>query len=153
MTKRNPVPFRWAALTLSALVAPAPIALAVALDTLHPVYAFVICTVIGYVLTLGIIAVLLLPALWILSWAAPIKGWLTALLGGLIAFLLFLGSDYISWGASGVDSGPPDSTYAEWVAKNWFSWEPLGLVGLGVVSAAAYHYLATRKSRPVTPDA
>jgi hypothetical protein len=153
MTKRNPVPFRWAALTLSALVIPAPIGLLTAIGSLHPVYAFVLFTGVGYVFTLAIIAVLLLPALWILSWVAPIKGWLTTLLGGLIAFPLFVGWDYISWHASGVDSGPPDCTYAQWIAKNWFSWEPLSIVGFGMVSAAAYHFLATRKSRPVTPGA
>lgn len=153
MTKRNPVPFHWAALALSALVTPAPIGLDMAIGSLHPVYAFVIFAGIGYVLTLAIIATLLLPALWILSWVTPIKGWITAVLGGLIAFPLFVGWDHISWGASGVDSGPPDCTYAQWVAKNWVTWEPLGIVVLGVGVAAAYHFLATRRREPVTSGA
>ena len=153
MTNRSPVPFRWAALTLSSLVVPAPFGLAGAGGAAHPVYAFVVCAFIGYVLALAIIAVLLLPALWILSWIVPVKGWLAALLGGVIAFALFLCWDYINWGASGVDSGPPDGTYAQWVAKNWSSWEPFCTVGVGIVSAVTYHFLATRKPRPVAPGA
>jgi hypothetical protein len=153
MPKRNPVPFRWAALTLSALVVPAPFGLDLAMGAIHPVYAFLVCAGLGYVLALAIIAGLLLPTLWVLSWVTPIEGWLTILLGGLIAFTLFLCWDHINWGASGVDSGPPDCTYAQWIARNWVSWEPVGVVGLGLASAAAYHFLATRTGKPVTPGA
>jgi len=153
MTKRNPVPFRWAALTLSALVIAGPVGLDMAMGALHPVYAALICTVIAYFLTLGIFAVLLLPALWILSWLIPVKTWLTSLLSGLIALLLFISWDYINWGASGTDSGPPDCTYRQWIAKSWHSWEPLGIIGLGLVSGAAYYFIATRERRPATPGA
>ena len=153
MPKRNPVPFRGAALTRAALVMPAPFGLLLATGAIHPVYAFVVCAGLGYVLALACIAGLLLPALWVLSWITPIKGWLTTLLGGFIAFTLFLCWDYIDWGASGVDSGPPDCTYAQWIARNWSSWEPLVIVGIGLASATAYHFLATRKGRPVTPGA
>ena len=153
MTKRNPVPFRWAALSLSALVIPVPVGIVAAIGTLHPFFAFVFYTGVGYVFTLAVIAFLLLPAVWILSWVVPIKGWLTTLLGGLIALPLFVCWDYISWHSSGADSGPPDCTYAQWIAKSWFSAEPLSIVGFGLVSAAAYHFLATRKRRPVTAGA
>lgn len=140
MTNRNPVPFRWAALSLSALVTPGPFGLAAATGSIHPVYAFAVCAVLGYGLALAIVGGLLLPALWILSWIAPIKGWLTTLVGGLVAFLVFVGWDRINWGASGVDSGPPDCTYAQWIARNWTTGELFGTVGVGLVSAAVYHY-------------
>jgi hypothetical protein len=152
MTKRTPVPFSWPALILSALVVPAPIGLVFALGTLQPLFAFWLFTGCGFVVTLAILALVLLPALWLLSWVTPIKGWHATLLGGLIAIPVFVFWDYTEWGASGVDSGPPDTTYVQWMAKSWFTWEPFTILCFGLVSGAAYHYLATRKKGPATPN-
>ena len=153
MAKKNPDPFRWAALMLSSLVLPAPFGLLFAHGSVHPVYAFIIGAIIGYIVGLATISLFLLPALWILSWVTPIKGWQTTLLGGVIAFLLFVGSDRMDWGASGVDSGPPDITYAQWIAKYWLPWEIVIIVGAGIGTAAAYHFLCTRKARLAAPAA
>jgi hypothetical protein len=153
MAKKSPVPFRWEALMLSSLAVPAPFGLLFALGSVHPVYAFMIGAIVGYIVGLATTSVFLLPALWLLSWVTPIKGWQTTLLGGVIAFLLFVGWDRMDWGASGVDSGPPDTTYAQWIAKNWLPWEIAIIIGAGIVTAAAYHLLCTRKGRPVTPAA
>jgi hypothetical protein len=44
-----------------------------------------------------------------------------------------------------VDSGPPAEAYPQWIAKSWFTPEPLIVISFGVVTAAAYNFLAKRK--------
>ena len=150
MTKKSPIPFSWAALTLSALVVPASMGLLTAIGTKQPLISFLLITGLGYVFTLAIMGFVFLPALWLLSWVTRSRGWLATFLGGLIALPVYVAWDYTNWSSSGVDSGPPASTYAHWAAKNWFTWEPVCLLGFGVISGAAYHFLATRKRGPAT---
>ena len=118
MIKRSAVPFSWAALTLSALVVPASMGLLTAIGTKQPLISFLVITGLGYVFTLAILGFVFLPVLWLLSWVARIKAWQATLLGGLIALPVFFAWDYTNWSSSGVDSGPPASTYAHWAAKN-----------------------------------
>jgi hypothetical protein len=133
---------------LSGLVVPAPIGLVFAVGAKQPLIAFAIFTGSGYFFALAVLVFAFLPALWLLSWIAPVKRWHTIVIGGLIALPVFVLWDYTSWTSSGVDSGPPDCTYAQWVAKNWLTWEPLCTLAIGMISGAAYHYLATRKKGP-----
>jgi hypothetical protein len=142
---KHPVPFSWSALLLAPLVIPVPAGVLFVGGSVHPVAAFGLGALVGYIFTLAMVGGLLLPSLWLVSWAAKIKTWLPPVIGGLLAALIFFAWDYISWGASGVDSGPPATTYPQWIAKSWFTPEPLFVISFGVVTAAAYHFLATRK--------
>jgi hypothetical protein len=145
---KHPVPFSGSALLLAPLVIPVPAGVLFVEGSIHPVAAFGLGALVGYIFTLAVVGGLLLPALWLVSWMARITRWLAPVIGGLLGALLFLAWDYTSWCGSGVDSGPPPGTYAQWVAKNWFTPEPLIVISFGVVTAAAYHFLATRKPRP-----
>jgi hypothetical protein len=111
----------------------------------NPIAAFGFLTAVGYVFTLVVVGCVLLPTLWLVSRVANIRAWLTLVIGGLLATPIFLAWDYTSWSSSGVDSGPPSTTYPQWIAKSWFSPEPLVIISFGVITAAAYHLLATRK--------
>jgi hypothetical protein len=62
-----------------------------------------------------------------------------------LAAPIFIAWDYTSWSSSGIDSGPPAVTYPQWIAKSWFTPEPLVVISLGVVAAAVYHFIATRR--------
>jgi ABC-type glycerol-3-phosphate transport system permease component len=142
---KHPVHFSWSAVLLAPLVLPVPAGVLFVEGSAHPVLAFGLGALIGYIITLAMVCCLLLPTLWLVSWSAKIKAWLPPVIGGLWAALIFLAWDRISWGASGVDSGPPDTTYPQWIANSWFTPDPLVVISCGVVTAAAYHFLATKK--------
>jgi hypothetical protein len=143
---KHPVPFSWRALLLAPLVIPVPMAVLFVTESKNPIAAFGFLTVL-YVLTFVVVGCVLLPTLWLVSWVANIRAWLTLVVGGLLAAPIFLAWDYTSWCSSGVDSGPPSATYPQWIAKSWFSPEPLVIISFGVITAAAYHLLATRKRK------
>jgi hypothetical protein len=151
---KHTVPFSQSALLQAPLVITVPAAVLLASGSRVPIVAFGICALISYVFTLAMVGCLLLPALWLLSWVARIKTWLPSVIGGLLASLIFLAWDYSNWCSSGVDSGPAPTTYPQWIAKSWFTAEPLVVISFGVVTAAAYNFLATRKpnrSKEPTP--
>jgi hypothetical protein len=151
---KNTVPFSHSALLQAPLVITVPAAVLLASGTRVPIAAFGIFALLSYLFTLAMVGCLLLPALWLLSWVARIKTWLPPVIGGLLASLIFLAWDYSNWCSSGVDSGPPATTYSQWIAKSWFTPEPLVVISLGVVTAASYNFLATRKpnrSKAPTP--
>jgi hypothetical protein len=144
MTK-HPVPFSWGAVLLAPLVAPVPAGVLFVTGSVHPAAAFGLGALVGYIFALAMVGGLLLPTLWLVSWVARINAWLPPVIGGLLTVIIFLAWDYINWGASGADSGPPDTTYSQWVAKSGFTLEPLFMIFFGVVTAATYHFLAARK--------
>lgn len=142
---KHPVPFSWRALLLAPLVIPVPMAVLFVIGSTNPIVAFGFFTAAGYVFTLAVVGCVLLPTLWLVSWVVNIRAGLTLVIGGLLAAPIFLAWDYSIWSSSGVDSGPPSTTYPQWIAKSWFSPEPLVVISFGVITAAAYHLLATRK--------
>ena len=145
----NPkMPFSWRAVFLSPLPIPllAAATLSLTLGGTREFREFGFMLVVGYIVALGIVVIGLLPALWLLSRFAPLVWWMTVAVGAVEGFLLFFPWDYISWGASGVDSGPPAEPYPYWlITKSLFSWEVLLFVVPGAITAAVYHFLATRK--------
>ena len=146
MTKHT-VPFSRSALLQAPLVIVVPAAVFLASGSRVPIAAFAICALVSYVFTLLVVGCLLIPSLWLVSWVASIKTWIPPLMGGLIAAFIFLAWDYSNWCASGVDSGPPAMTYSAWTAKSWFAPDPLIVTSFGVVTAAAYNFLATRRPK------
>jgi hypothetical protein len=114
---KHPVPFSWRALLLAPLVIPVTMAVLFVTESKNPIAAFGFLTVL-YVLTLAVVGCVLLPTLWLVSWVANIRAWLTLVIGGLLAAPIFLAWDYTNWCSSGVDSGPPSTTYPQWIAKS-----------------------------------
>jgi hypothetical protein len=142
---KHPVPFSLSALLKAPLVISVPAAVLLASGGKNPFVAFGICALISYVFTLAVVCCLLLAALWFVSRVASIKAWVPPVVGGFLASLIFLAWDYSNWCSSGVDSGPPATSYPQWIAKSWFTPEPLFVISFGVVTAAAYNFLATRR--------
>ncbi len=141
------MPFSSSAVLLAPLAILVPAAALLASGGRNPIVAFAVCALVSYAFTLGVVCLAFLPALWIVSWVTRIRTWVPPVLGGLLGSLIFLGWDYLNWCSSGVDSGPAPTTYRNWIAKSWFTLDPLAVISFGVVTAAAYHFLATRKPR------
>jgi hypothetical protein len=139
-----PFPFSWSALLIAPLVTSIPAGILLAAESIHPVVAFGLGALVGYIFTFAVEGGLLLPALWLVSRVVGIKPWLPPVIGGLLAAPIFLAWDYTNWSSSGVDSGPPAMTYPQWVAKSWFTPEPLVVISLGVVTASVYYFLVAR---------
>lgn len=144
---RHTVPFSLSALFQAPLVIIVPAAVFLASGSRIPIAAFVICALVSYVFALVVVGCLLLPALWLVSCVARIKTWIPPVIGGLIAAVIFLAWDYSNWCSSGADSGPPATTYSEWTAKSRFTLDPLIVISFGVITAAAYNFLATRRPK------
>jgi hypothetical protein len=142
---KHPFPVSWRALLQAPLVIVVPAAIFLDSGTKHPIVAFGIFALMSYIFTLAVVSWLLLPALWLVSRVTSISTWLPPVIGGLLASLIFLAWDYSSWCSSGVDSGPPAADYPHWIAKSWFTADPFIVISLGVITAAAYNFLATRK--------
>jgi hypothetical protein len=139
------VPFSWSALLKAPLFIVVPAAVFLDSGTKHPFVAFGVFVLLSYVFTLAVVSWLLLPMLWLVSRVSSVKTWQPPVIGGFLASLIFLAWDYSSWCSSGVDSGPPATHYPQWIAKSWFSPDPLVVISFGVVTGAAYNFLATRK--------
>ena len=145
---RRIVPLSWRALLLAPLVISVPAAVLLASGSRVPIAAFAMFALISYLFTLATMGCLFLPALWLAGRVGSVGTWLPLVIGGLIAALIFLAWEYISWCSSGVDSGPPATTYQRWVAKSLFTPEPFVAITFGVITAAAYNFLATRTPNP-----
>jgi len=144
---KHPVPFSLSAVLLAPLVIPVLFGVLLGGGNQHPIAAFAISTLLGYIFTLGVVGGLLLPAFWLVSRFTRITKWRAPVIGGLLAVPVFLAWDYSNWSSSGVDSGPAPTTYSQWLVKSWFTPEPLFVISFGIVTAAAYYFLATRKPR------
>jgi hypothetical protein len=142
---KHPFPFSQRALVQAPLVILLPLAFFLDTGATHPFLAFGIFAVISYIFTLAVVACLFVPALWLVSRVASVGTWLPPIIGGLLAALIFLASDYSYWCSSGVDSGPPSQTYSQWIVKSWFTSDPPIVIAFGIVTAVAYNVLATRK--------
>jgi hypothetical protein len=148
----HPFPFSWRALLQAPLVIFIPLAFFLDSGATHPFVAFGVFAVISYVFTLSVVACLLIPALWLVSRVAIVRTWLPPVIGGLFAAFIFLASDYSFWCSSGVDSGPPATPYSQWIAKSWFTTDPFVVIAFGVVTAAAYNFLAKKKATRSSQD-
>jgi hypothetical protein len=138
--------FSWKALALAPLAIPALYSAAFVLLTpgRNRLMGFVVFAAIGAVLTYGATIVLLLPCLFVLSRVVRLNAVWAGVVGAMLGFALYLPNLWISWNASGVDSGPPTETLAHYVQRNFLSFELPVFVAAGLVTALLYWWLAGR---------
>ena len=141
--------FSWGALALAPL--PIPVIYSAAFVLLTPgrnlAFGFVVFAAIGAAFTYGATALLLLPCLYALSRAVRLNAAWAGAVGAVLGFALDLLELRISWGASGVDSGPPSETFAHYMARNFWGIELPVFVGAGLATALLYWWLAGRGPR------
>jgi hypothetical protein len=89
----------------------------------------------------------LVVSLHFVAQARPVTRTVSAVTGVLLAGLAYLPFLYLSWGASGPDSGPPTESFLWYLLRNWN--DPVAGIFLagGLVSALIYDTLARRHRR------
>ena len=140
--------FSWRALALAPLAI--PVIYSAAFELMTPgrnlVLGFLFFSAVGVALTYGATLVLLLPGLYALSWLVRLNAAWCAALGAALGLLVYLPEEWVSWNASGVDSGPPSETFAHYIARNFWSFELPIFVFAGLATALLYWWLATLRS-------
>jgi len=113
----------------------------------HPIFGFLLCFILGSVFSYGATIFLFLPCLFLLSRFTPLTARLTCLLGTLLGGLALLPLDWEMYLTSGVDSGPPQGSFAAYLLQQGFDpidWAfPVG----GLVTAMLYWLLAKQRAR------
>jgi hypothetical protein len=147
--------FSWRALALAPLVIPVIYSAAFELTTpgRNLVLGFLVFFAIGAVFTYGATFALLMPCLYALSWLVRLNAAWCAAVGAALGLLAYLPEVWVSWNASGVDSGPPSDTFAHYLARNFWSIELPVFVFAGLATALLYWWFATLWPQKRTPAA
>ena len=145
--------FSWRALILAPLLAPVVLCVIAAplLNGDGPVVLpFLILLIPACVISYGTTVFLFLPALYLLSLWRPLTALIACLLGVALGAAMIAPITVLMWKSSGPDSGPPTEPLREFF-QSWAT-DPLMLVfpAAGLVTAALYWWLGTRR-REVVP--
>ena len=138
--------FSWKALTLAPLALPLLFTALLSFSSpgKNPVTGFLFLLALGSLVSYGIALLLFLPALFVVSRFRPLTASLTGFIGaavGLLAYFPFIWQEYK---ASGVDSGPPEITFAEYLRQHAFGSEFWALLLAGFATAMLYWFLSNR---------
>ena len=103
-------------------------------------FLFVLSSMISYSTTIFVF----LPCLYLLSkLSTPRYSWV-CLLGIVLGVAILLPVDWVCYQESGMDSGPPQGTFYEYLWRNW--WDPVDWVFPvgGLITAMVYWFLVNR---------
>lgn len=149
--------FSWKALLLAPLAIPVVMGMvgAIGLPNGGPLAGFLFFFVASALLSYGSTLFLLLPAVYLLSRLTAATFGRICGLGALLGVAIFLVVARVDYQASGDNSGPPEGTFASYLAANAFS---LGtwlfpLSGLGTAALYAALSARTQKSTDAVRDA
>jgi hypothetical protein len=148
------MPFSWRGLVLAPLPVPAIFSgiMAVGFDNASPVGAFLFMMVLGCIISYGSTIFLLLPSMYLLSLLRPLTGLNVCLQGLVLGAMVFVPVTLIEWKSSGPDSGPPTENPLVFMLR--FGADPTTLIFpvAGLVTAALYWWLLTRRRGRAAPD-
>ena len=141
--------FTWKALILAPLIVPCVFsALLMSPQSKSPVLGFFVIAALGSFFSYGATACLFLPCLYVLSKLTALKMYLTCILGTVLGAVIYFPFVWISFTASGINSGPPEGTFVQYLLSTTF--DPINLAlfpGAGLVTALAYWILVNIKSK------
>jgi hypothetical protein len=142
--------FSWKALALAPLAIPMLYSAAFVFLTpgRNRWMGFLVFALLGAVITYGATVVLLLPCLWGFSRVVRLNAVRAGVVGAMLGLAIYVPNLWISWNASGVDSGPPTGTFAHYLQRNFISFELPVFVAAGLVTALLYWWLAGRRCAP-----
>lgn len=131
----------WKGILLSPTIAPAIFAVPLAaLTTEQPLLGFLFLFIAGCVVAYGVFVFAFLPVVWFASYFFRMTAVRFATLGGLTGAAFVIPLTWMEWKSSGTDSGPPEQTFAQFVAS-WFSDPGIALDLVypvaGIITAAA----------------
>jgi len=113
---------------------------------------FLLCLAVSLVISyLGTAA--LVVCLHFVAQARPVTRIVSAACGVFLAALGYLPFVYISWGASGPDSGPPEESFLVYLLRNWNDPTVGIFLGSGLIAAVLYDTLARLRARKNPPAA
>jgi membrane protein required for beta-lactamase induction len=116
-----------------------------------PLTGFLFFLAIGSAISYGATFCLLLPTLYLISRFTTPTFLLTSVAGAVLGMLAWLPVAWVSYCASGVDSGPPVESFAAYLLRQ-FPWPDFWrMLVAGCVTAMLYRYLARRLSKGSTP--
>jgi hypothetical protein len=146
--------FSWKALILAPLALPL---LFTALLTFsspgkNPVTGFLFLLALGSLLSYGITIFLFLPALFVVSKFRPLTAKLTPLIGAVVGLLVYPPFIWQEYKASGVDSGPPEGTFGEYLRQHAFGSDFWALLLAGFATAMLYWFLSKQPSSKRDPS-
>lgn len=138
--------FSWKALFLAPLAIPAlySVAFEVANPGRSPILAVLLLGILGAAVSYGATVFLLLPALFVLSRFRPLTAFLTGLAGFVLGGVAWVPVTWQAYCASGVDSGPPEGTFAQYLWRQGLGIDFWAFLLAGFVTAVVYWFLSTR---------
>ena len=116
----------------------------------RPVPAFLFLLAPACIVSYGVTIFLFLPCLFLLSSWRPMTGFKVCLLGVVLGAAAFVRLTWMECKSSGPDSGPPTESF--WMFFVGWTADPLTAIypPAGLITAAAYWWLATRRRGPRT---
>lgn len=111
-----------------------------------PILSFLFFFVLGCVLSYGITIFIFLPCLFLVSKLTLLTALLTSLVGTVIGFLVYFPINWQLYLSSGVDSGPPEGTFGNYLWKHGFEWDFWALLLAGLVTSFLYWYLVNQST-------
>lgn len=150
-TRSNRSVFSWRAILIAPLIVPVLASVLVTANTeiRSPWLGFLLFAAAGSVISYGATICLLLPALIVLRSRMAITTIRATGLGALLGAGLLMPVTWMSWQASGPDSGPPEETLFEYAARELV--DPLNLFfpAAGAFTAGLYWLLLPRRRAAV----
>lgn len=113
----------------------------------NPLASFLLFCAIGSVLSYGITIFLFVPCLFVLSRFTTLTASLSCLLGTALGVLVYAPVIWTSYRGSGDDSGPPQTTFGEYLRHHGFEWDFWAFLVAGLVTAMLYWSLTNQPSR------
>jgi hypothetical protein len=137
----------WKAIAIAPVLVPVLVAGAfiASTESRNPFAGFLFLALIGCIGSYAITVIMFVPALVIASRFTALTGRTISLLGALLGLVATVPYMYIEWHASGVDSGPPTSSFIDHLLRD-FADPVVWMVfpGGGLITAMAYALLASR---------
>jgi hypothetical protein len=146
--------FSWTGLLLAPLAVPliacAVMAPLLKSDEASVVLPFLILLIPACVIAYAMTIFVFLPSLFLLSLWRPLTGRMVSALGFFLGVAVILPVTWLAWKTSGPDSGPPAESFLTFFPR-WAT-DPLMLFFpiAGLVTAALYWWLGTRRSSRTT---
>lgn len=145
---RSPPPaFDWLALLLAPAIVPAlgSLALVITSPGSDPLSGFLFWFAVSCVVSYGATLALLLPALHLAARFAAPGIFASGLLGAALGGAVYLPLVWVMYKASGLDSGPPEGSFIDYLLRDLGDPFTLFFPVAGFVTAALYRGIAARR--------
>ena len=141
--------FSWKGLLLAPLVVPFvyAILLTISAPGRDALFAFLFFFIPGCVMSYGVTIFLFLPCLFVISQLRSLTATVVGLLGLTLGLVVYGPVEWVSYRASGVDSGPPEISFLEYLRREALGLDFWALVVAGLVTALLYLFLTNRSWR------